>query len=115
VSRSIRVESGSVEDRKGRIFLEGAVVWAGHRSAFLIVVGDDYAVLDTDASGQGLRFLVEALSDVAGPPTGPPEPVAVSHISDMPGEGPVQVHWRFDAERRARVVDVLRTRLAGST
>jgi hypothetical protein len=111
VSRPIRLERGSAEDRKGRLFLEGAVVRAGRRSAFLVVVGDDYAVLDTDASGEALRFLVEVVSALAGPPAGPPEPVAVSHISDIPGEAPVQVHWSFDAERRAHLVDVLRRRL----
>ncbi len=114
VSRPVRLEPGSADDRKGRLFLEGAVVWAGRRGAFLVVVGDDYASLDTEASGAGLRFLVEVISDVAGPPAGPPEHVAVSHISDMPGEGPVQVHWRLDAEQRARHVDVLRRMLAGS-
>ncbi len=111
MSQPIRLEPGSADDRKGRLFLEGAVVWAGRRSPYLLVVGDDYAALDTDASGDGLRFLVEAVSDVAGPPAGPPEHVAVSHISDMPGEGPVLVHWRLDSERRARLVDVLRGRL----
>jgi len=113
-SQPIRLEPGSADDRKGRLFLEGAIIWAGRRSEFLVVVGDDYAALDTDASGDGLRFLVEAVSGVAGPPAGPPEPVAVSHISDMPGEGPVQVHWSFDADRRVRLVDVLRRSLAGT-
>lgn len=112
MSRAIGLEPGSVYERKGRLFLEGAVIRAGHRSAYFIVVGDDYATLDTDASGEGLRFLVDTISEAAvNPPTGPPQPVAVSHISDMPGEGPVQVHWSFDAARRARLGNTLKERL----
>jgi hypothetical protein len=110
---AIRIEPGSVDDRKGRTFVEGTVNWAGHRSGFLVTVGDDFAVLDTDAPGQGLRFLVDAISDAAGPPDGPPEPVAASHIGDMPGEGPVQVYWGFDPGRRDRLLAVIREKLAG--
>lgn len=108
----IRIEPGSIDDRKGRTFVEGTIVWAERRSEFLVTVGDDYAVLDTDAPGQGLRFLVDAISDGAGPPEGPPEPVAASHISDMPGEGPMQVHWSFDPGRRDRLMALLREKLS---
>src|SRR6266508_4100488 len=101
MSAAVRVEPGSIDDRKGRLFLEGTVVSAGRRSGFLVTVGDDYAVLDTDASG-------------AGPPDGPPRPVAVSHVSDMPGEGPVEVGWAFDPGRRDGVRAVLREALGGT-
>jgi len=113
MSAAVRIEQGSVVDRKGRTFLEGTVVWAGRRGGFFVTVGDDYAVLDTDASGEGLQFLLEAISDAAGPPVGPPEPVAVSHISDMPGEGPVQVQWAFDPGRRDGLLAALTEKPAG--
>ncbi len=114
MSAAVRVEPGSIDDRKGRLFLEGTVVSAGRRSGFLVTVGDDYAVLDTDASGEGLRFLLMVISDIAGPPDGPPRPVAVSHVSDMPGEGPVEVGWAFDPGRRDGVRAVLREALGGT-
>lgn len=110
----IRIEPGSVDDRKGRTFVEGTVIWAERHSGFLVTVGEDFAVLDTDAPGQALQFLVDAISQAAGAPDGPPERVAASHIADIPGEGPVQVHWVFDPGQRDRVLAVVREKLADS-
>jgi hypothetical protein len=65
--------------------------------------GDDYAALVPDASGGCLRFLVEAISDAAGHPAGPPENVAVSHISDMPeraGAGALEIGCRATGSAR---------------
>jgi hypothetical protein len=109
----IRIQTGSVDDRKGRTFIEGTVIWAERRSGFLVTVGEDFAVLDTDAPGHGLQFLVDAISEAAGAPVGPPERVASSHIADMPGEGPVEVHWAFDPGRRDRLLAVIKEKLAG--
>jgi len=39
--------------------------------------------------------------------------VAVSHISDMPGEGPVQVQWAFDPGRRDGLLAALTEKPAG--
>lgn len=110
----IYVEPRSVDERKGRVFVEGTLVQGERRCGFLVVVGEDYAVLDTEASGEGLRYLVDLLSSTAGPPARGPDPVAVSHLSDTPGEAPVSAYWSFDPVLRPRLVAIVRDSLGGA-
>lgn len=111
MSLPISVEPRSVDERKGRVFVEGTLVHGEHRWGFLVVVGEEYAVLDTEASGKGLRYLLDLVSGAVGPPARGPDPVAVSHLSDTPGEAPVSVYWSFDPVLRAGLLAVVRDRL----
>lgn len=110
----ISVEPRSVDERKGRVFVEGTLVQGERRCGFLVVVGGEYAVMDTEASGEGLRYLVDLVSGTVGSPARGPDHVATSHLSDTPGEGPVSVYWSFDPVLQARLLAVVRTRLGGA-
>lgn len=110
----ISVEARSVDERKGRLFVEGTLVEGERRSGFLVVVGDEYAVMDTEAAGDGLRYLVGLVSRAVGPPSRGPDPVATSHLADMPGEAPMSVYWSFDPVLRPRLLAVVREGLGGA-
>ncbi len=110
----ISVEARSVDERKRRLFVEGTLVEGERRSGFLVVVGDEYVVMDTEAAGDGLRYLVGLVSGTVGPPSRGPDPVATSHRADVPGETPMSVYWSFDPALRPRLVAVVREGLGGA-